>query len=62
MSPEFLASRPVVSDKGPGPSALQKRISTKKENSEKSELLIRRKKTTVPGDRQTGGLGVAPLW
>ena len=52
----------MVSDKGPGPSALQKRISTTKESSEKSELLIRRKKTTVPWDRQTGGLGVAPLW
>ena len=33
-SPRFLATRPVVSDKGPGPSASQKRIPTKTESDE----------------------------
>ena len=31
---QILAIRPVVSDKDPGPSVLQKRISTNKESSE----------------------------
>ena len=36
---QILTSRPVVSDKGPGPSTLQKRISTRKGSSEASNLL-----------------------
>ena len=43
---QILATRPVVSDKGPGPLALQKRISTKTESSEASKVFIRRKKCT----------------
>ena len=38
---------PVVSDKGPGPLGLQKRISTKTESSEASKIFLRRKKSTV---------------
>ena len=44
-STQTLATRPVVSDKGPGPLALQKRISTKMEISEASKVFIRRKKS-----------------
>ena len=40
----------MVSDKGPGPLALQKEISTKTESSEASEVFIRRKKSTVAVD------------
>ena len=36
--------RTVVSDKGPGPSALQKRISTKTESSEASKVFIKGEK------------------
>ena len=51
------ASRPVVSDKSPGPSALQKRIPTKMETSETSEVFIKREKIrTVCVDRCTGRL------
>ena len=45
----ILATRPVVSDKGPGPSALQKRISTKMESSEASKVFIRRKEYSTCG-------------
>ena len=47
---------PVVSDKGPGPLTLQKRLSTKMESSEASKVFIRRKKSTVCVDRHTSGL------
>ena len=50
------ASRPVVSDKSPGPSALQKRIPTKMESSETSKVFIRREKSTVHVDRHRGRL------
>ena len=40
----YLATGPVVSDQGPGRSALQKRISTKMESSESSQVFIRWKK------------------
>ena len=40
----MVATRPMVSDKGPGPSALRKRISTKTESSEATEVFINRKK------------------
>ena len=51
---QTLATRPVVSDKGPGPLALQKRIPTKIESSEIDKLFIRRKRSTVHVDRYTG--------
>ena len=41
---QILATRSAVSDKGPGPSALQKRISTKTESSEVSEVFIKGKR------------------
>ena len=41
---QILAIRPVVSDTGPDPLALQKRISTKTENSEASKVFIKRKR------------------
>ena len=41
---QILITRPVVSDKGPGPSAMQKRISTKMESSEASTVFIKRKR------------------
>ena len=41
---QILATRPVISDKGPGPTALQKRISRKTESSEASRVFIKRKK------------------
>ena len=43
----------MVGDKGPGPSALQTRISTKTESSEASEVFIKREKSTVHVDRYT---------
>ena len=43
---------PGVSDKGPGPSGLQKRISTKTESSEASKVFTKRKKSTVHVHRQ----------
>ena len=43
----------MVSDKGPGPSALQKRISTKMESNE-TKYLLRAKKSTVCADRYVG--------
>ena len=46
----------MVSDKGPGPSTLQKRFSTKTESSEASEVFIKRKKSTVCVDRHMGRL------
>lgn len=57
----------MVSDKGPGPSALQKRVSTKTESSEEaSRVFIRKKKSTIPKDRHTGRLRESPrvvlLW
>ena len=45
----MVAIRPVVSDKGPGPSALQERIPTKRDSSEASELFIKREKVTTCG-------------
>ena len=51
---QILASRPVVSDKGSGPLALQKRILRKTKSSETCEVFIRRKKSTVCVDRHTG--------
>ena len=53
---QMLATRPVVSDKGPGPPALQERISTKRESSGASQVCIGRKKSAVPTDRHTGRL------
>ena len=44
----------MVNDKGPGPLALEKRISTKTESSEASKVLMERKKSTVCVDRHTG--------
>ena len=41
---QTLASRPMISDKGPGSSALQKRIPIKIESSEASEVFIKRKR------------------
>ena len=41
---QILAIRPVVKDKGSGPSALKKIISTKMESSEASKMFIKRKK------------------
>ena len=45
---------PGVSDKGPGPSGLQKRISTKTESSEPSTMFLRRKNSTVLVDKTHG--------
>ena len=53
---QILATRPVVSDKGPGPLALQKRISTKIESSETSKGLIKGGKCMVYVDRHMGKL------
>ena len=41
---QILATRPVVSDKDPGPLALWKRVPTKMESSETSEVFVIRKK------------------
>ena len=51
---QILATRPGVSDKGPGPLALQKRISTIIESSEDSKVLNKRKKSTVHVDKHMG--------
>ena len=53
---QILATRPVVSDRSPGPSAIQKRIPTKTDSSEISEVFVKRKKSTVHVDRHTGEL------
>ena len=58
----------MVSDKGPGPIAFQKRISTKMGSSKGSKVFIKRGKKKVHVDRQTGRLReterwwVKPLW
>ena len=41
---QILAAIPVVSDKGPGPSALEKKIPTKMESTEISKVFITRNK------------------
>ena len=46
--------RPVVSDEGPGHSALQRRISTETESREASQVCIRRKESTIRVDRRRG--------
>ena len=53
---QILATSPVVSDKGPGPLALQKRIPTKMESSETSKVLIKGGKCMVYVDRHMGKL------
>ena len=53
---QILAIRPVVRDKGSGPSALKKRISTKMKSSEESKEFFRRKKSTLHVDIHTGRL------
>ena len=55
---QILATSPVVSDKGPNPSALLKRISAKIKNSEASRIFIKRTKSTLHVDRHMGGLRV----
>lgn len=47
--------RPVVSDEGPGHSALQRRISTETESREASQVWIRRKESTYRPCGQTQG-------
>ena len=46
--------RPVVSDEGPGHSALQRGISTKTESREASQVFIRREESTFCVDRCRG--------
>ena len=54
---QILATRPVVSDKGPGPLALQKRIPTKMESNEPNKVFIKRgKKSKILVDSHIGGL------
>ena len=53
---QILATRTVVSDKGPGPSALQKGISIKTGSSEASHMFIKREKSTARVDRHIGKL------
>ena len=53
---QILATSPVVSDKGPSPSALLKRISAKIKSSEASRIFIKRTKSTLHVDRHMGGL------
>ena len=50
----MLVSRAVVSDKGPGPSVLQQRVSTKTESSKASIYL--EEKSTVHVDIHSGRL------
>ena len=45
----MVATRPVVSDEGPGPSALQERIPAKRESSEANKVFINREKGTTHG-------------
>ena len=63
---QILAARPVVSDKGPDPLALQKRIPTKMESSKTSKVLMKGETYTVYVDRHMGRLrespSVTPLW
>ena len=46
----------MASDKGPGPLALQKIISTKTESRDAGQVFIKRKKSTVCVERHAGGL------
>jgi len=62
----ILATGPGVIDKGPGPSALQKRISTKTKSSEASKVFIKRKRVQyvrvgTPGNSEGESL-VTPSW
>ena len=52
----MLATRPVVSDKGTGPTSLQKRTSAKTQSSEASKVFIKREKSTVCVNRHMGRL------
>ena len=61
LAPQTLATRPAVSDKGPGPSALQERILTKTESRETSIVFIKRKESTARVDRHTGRLRARQL-
>ena len=53
---KILVTRPVVSDKSPGPLALQKRIPRKMESSEASKVCIKREKGIIHVDRHRGRL------
>ena len=66
---QILAARPEVSDKGPGPSTMQKRISTKMESSEASEVFIKRKRaqyvwldTEAHSEGESLGCTLTALW
>ena len=56
----------MVSDKGPGPSSLQKRISTKMKSSEASKVFIKGGKSTVhlcvQSYSEREGVRAAPSW
>ena len=54
---QILATGPAVSDKGTGPSSLQKRISTKTQSSEANKVFIKRKIRTVCVNRHMGTQG-----
>ena len=58
---QILATRTVVSDKGPGPSALQKRFSTKTESSEASKAFIKGEMVQDTGILRER-VRVAPSW
>ena len=66
---QILVARPVVSDKGPGPSAMQKRIPTKKESSEASKVFIKRKRvqyvwigTSVDSEGESLSCALVAVW
>ena len=60
---QLLATRPAVSNKGPSPSALQKRVPTKMESSESSKVLRGKRKCIVHVDKHMGRLrGKVPEW
>ena len=52
----------MVSDTGPGPSTLRKRISTKMESSEASKVFIKRKSTTCVEGHKGRLRGKVPDW
>ena len=59
---QILATRPVVSDKGPGPSALQKKTSMNMESSEANKVFIKIQREFACNAEHTGDMAWIPGW
>ena len=59
---QTLAARPVVSNKGPGPSALQKKTSMNMESSEANKVFIKIQREFACNAEHTGDMAWIPGW